>query len=91
MIETNMPTVEPARLSTPKKRKQREMYARFPATMNFGITMPMAIALGELSKRGSHKTQSDIARDALHFYLLNIYPRFQQLIDSATASENNGK
>ena len=54
-----------------KKRKQRPMVAKFPATMNFGITLAMAEGVQRLSPPSSPFTQSDIGRIALHSYLLS--------------------
>ena len=87
MTEPMMPMTEPTRVSTAKKRKQREMRIRFPATMNFGITAPMAIAVEAMCGPASPFTQSDIGRLALHSYLLGNSASYQHAI----ASETNGK
>jgi hypothetical protein len=86
MTEPMMPMAEPTRVSTPKKRKQREMRIRFPATMNFGVTAPMAMAVEAMCGPASPFTQSDIGRIALHSYLLGNSASYQQAI----ASENSG-
>ena len=62
------------------------MHVRFPATMNFGITGPMAIAVDELCGPASPFTQSDIGRMALHSYLLTNSASYQHAI----ASESSG-
>jgi hypothetical protein len=82
MIEPLMPMTEQPAVSARPKRKQRVMQIRFPATMNFGITAAMAIAIEELCGPNSPFTQSDVGRMALHSYLLGNSASYQHAIAS---------
>jgi hypothetical protein len=53
-----------------KVRKHRAINPKFPATMNFGITIQMAQAVLRQCPRSSPFNQSDIGRLALHSWLL---------------------
>src|SRR5262245_16158194 len=73
MIEINSQPTHKSVSGTAKakiKRKQRPMQAKFPATMNFGVTATMAAAVARQCPPSSPFTQSDVGRLALHAWLL---------------------
>jgi len=69
--ETVQVSTQGGAVGQPKKRKQRPMVAKFPATMNSGITLAMAEGVQRLCSPSSPFTQSDVGRIALHSYLLS--------------------
>jgi len=78
-----MSTVEAPAISTPKsapkRRAQRPMQAKYPCSMNFGITLAMFEAVQELCMAESPFTQSEVARHALHSYLLTNSERYRRV------------
>jgi hypothetical protein len=56
------------------------MQAKFPYSMNFGITEAMFEAMQELCSPTSPFTQSDIGRVSLHSYLLANSERYRRAI-----------
>jgi hypothetical protein len=67
-----MSTIEAPAISTqksaPKRRAQRQMQARYPYSMNFGITAAMFEAMQGLCSLPTPFDQSEIGRHSLHAY-----------------------
>jgi hypothetical protein len=66
--------------AAPKRRTQRLMQAKFPYSMNFGITGAMFEAIQDMCTSASPFTQSDVGRLSLHAYLLTNSERYRRAI-----------
>jgi len=88
-----MSTAEAAAIPTPqtapKRRAQRPMQAKFPYSMNFGITAPMFEAIQELSSPSSPFTQSDVGRHSVHSYLLTHSERYRRAMRADHTGNGN--
>jgi hypothetical protein len=65
--------------SAPKRRVQREMQAKYPYSMNFGVTAAMHAAIEDMASPLSPFSQSDVGRHALHQYLLANSERYRRV------------
>jgi len=66
------------------------MQAKFPYSMNFGITAPMFEAIQELSSPSSPFTQSDVGRHSVHSYLLTHSERYRRAMKANPMTTGNG-
>jgi len=66
------------------------MQAKFPYSMNFGITAPMFEAIQELSSPSSPFTQSDVGRHSVHSYLLTHSERYRRAMRADHMNTGNG-
>jgi len=66
------------------------MQAKFPYSMNFGITGAMFEAMQELCSPSSPFTQSDVGRLSLHGYLLTHSERYRRAMRVDHMNAGNG-